>query len=62
LASEDLVTNVLTMKTFDLMLVLDIGITEGMERYGQQLPQHVSQILATRVQELAKATQKVRRY
>jgi hypothetical protein len=61
-SEEDLVTDVLTMKTFDLMLVLNIDITEGLESYGQQLPHHVSQALATRVQELAQATEKVRRH
>ena len=59
-SEKDLVTAVLTMKTFDLMLVLKLDITEGLESYGQQLPQHVNQALATRVQELAQATEKVR--
>lgn len=53
-------TDVLTMKTFDLMLVLKLDITEGLESYGQQLPHHVNQALAKRVQELAQATEKVR--
>ena len=63
-ASEEeyLVKDVLTMKTFDLMLVLNLDITEGLEMYGQQLPHHVNKVLATRVQELAQVTEKVRRH
>ena len=61
-SEKDLVTAVLTMKTFDLMLVLKLDITEGLESYGLQLPHHVNQALAKRVQELAQATEKVRRH
>ena len=61
-SEEDLVTDVLTMKIFDLMLVLNIDITEGLESYGKQLPHHVNQALATRIQELAQATEKVRKH